>query len=220
MRRHRFDLLSNLSKDTRAPRIRRVQNAGSVHQLLDRDGRMIDLSLRNQIIQHLRRSILHLIDVDAGVEQESLPANQVYIDERKLVVTSPRQRLFRIESCPTSRCVEIELRHLEAELQLWIDLASRLLECVRKVVFKRHCRQCELDQVRVSLDARLPLGLLDQCLAHPTANPAAFLAQQAGSLCRLHDRIEPRFADHKRARLDLVSNDLRSPAAALGQADS
>jgi hypothetical protein len=35
-----------------------------------------------------------------------------------VVVASPRQRLLRIESCPTSRCVEIELRHSEAELQI------------------------------------------------------------------------------------------------------
>jgi hypothetical protein len=81
------------------------------------------------------------------------------MDERKLVVASPRQRLLLIESRPTSRCVEIELRHSEAEFQLWIDLASRLLERVRKVVFKRDRRQCELDQVRIGLDARLPLGL-------------------------------------------------------------
>ena len=57
---------------------------------------MIDLSLPDQILQRLRRSILHLIDVNAGVEQESLATDLARIDERKLVVASSRQRFFRI----------------------------------------------------------------------------------------------------------------------------
>ena len=54
---------------------------------------MIDLALRYQTLQRLWRSILHLIDIDAGVEQESLAADQVGINERELVVTSPSQRM-------------------------------------------------------------------------------------------------------------------------------
>jgi hypothetical protein len=87
-----------------------------------------DLSLRNQIIQHLRRSILHLIDVDAGVEQEALLAN-----ERKLVVASPRERLLRIESRPTSRRVEIELRHSEASFNFGSILPQDSLNASAKL---------------------------------------------------------------------------------------
>jgi hypothetical protein len=50
---------------------------------------MVDLTLRDQIVQNLRRAILHLIDVDTGIEQEPLPANRAHIDERKLVGASP-----------------------------------------------------------------------------------------------------------------------------------
>jgi hypothetical protein len=75
---------------------------------------MIDLPLCDQIIQHLRRSILHLIDVDAGVEQETLSTDQVLIDERKLMIVASRRRLARVEACPTSRRIEVELRHVRS----------------------------------------------------------------------------------------------------------
>src|SRR5580704_15126101 len=75
---------------------------------------MIDLPRCDQIIQHLRRSILHLIDVDAGVEQETLAADQVFIDERKLAIVASRQRLARVEACPTPRRLEVELRHVRS----------------------------------------------------------------------------------------------------------
>jgi hypothetical protein len=39
----------------------------------DRDGRVVDLSLRDQTVQHLRRTILHLIDVDGGVSKNPWP---------------------------------------------------------------------------------------------------------------------------------------------------
>jgi hypothetical protein len=116
MWRHCLDLLAYLSNDTRRSRIRRAQYADRVHQFLDRDRRVVHLSLRDQIVQHPRRTILHLIDVDAGIEQEPLSANQARIDERKLFVASPCQRLLRIEPCPTSRCVEIELGHLRSRV--------------------------------------------------------------------------------------------------------
>src|SRR5215813_732820 len=50
----------------------------------------------------------------------------------------------------------------EAELQLWVDPAASLLERFREVVFKRNRRQSKLYQVRISFDARLPLGLPHQ----------------------------------------------------------
>jgi hypothetical protein len=51
-----------------------------MHQLLDCDDRVVDLSARNKVIQYPWRSTLHLIDVDAGVEQQTLPAEQSGID--------------------------------------------------------------------------------------------------------------------------------------------
>ncbi len=50
MWRHGLDLFSNLNNDTRSSRIRRAQYADGMHQFLDRDGRMVDLSLRDQVV--------------------------------------------------------------------------------------------------------------------------------------------------------------------------
>lgn len=51
-----------------------LQSVRAVDQLLDRDSRMIDLTLRDQVVQYLRRPILHLIDIDASIEQQECPA--------------------------------------------------------------------------------------------------------------------------------------------------
>lgn len=45
-----------------------MQQVTQPDQFLDRDSRMIDLSLRDQIVHDLRRTILHLIDVNGGIE--------------------------------------------------------------------------------------------------------------------------------------------------------
>ena len=55
------------------------------------------------------------------------------------------------------------------------------------------CRERKLDQVRMGFDARLPLGLLNQCLAHPAGDPATLPAQETRLFRRQHDRLEPRF---------------------------
>jgi len=62
--------------------------------------RTVDLALCNQVIQDLRR--------------KPLAANPTRIDKRKCVVVSPCQRPLRIEPRPTSRRIEVELRHLKS----------------------------------------------------------------------------------------------------------
>src|SRR5258707_13970543 len=100
MRRHSLDLLADLSNDTRGSRIRWIKYADRVHQFLDCDGRVVHLALRDQIIQHLRRSILQLINVYEVVKQASLSTDQDRLIERKFGVTSPRQRILRIKPHP------------------------------------------------------------------------------------------------------------------------
>jgi hypothetical protein len=75
MRWHRSDLLADHVYDSDGSRVGRIQYADRVHQFLDRDSRMIDLSLRDQIVQDLGRTILHLVDVNGGIKQKSLPAD-------------------------------------------------------------------------------------------------------------------------------------------------
>jgi hypothetical protein len=88
MRRHCLDLPTDLSDNSRS-RIRWTQHADRMHQFLDRNGRVVDLSLRDQIVQRLRQTILYLIDIDAAIEQEPPPANQARVDERKRIVAAP-----------------------------------------------------------------------------------------------------------------------------------
>lgn len=72
---HPSDLLADHVDDGGRSRVGRIQCTDRVHQLLDRDSRMIDLSLRDQIVQDPRRTILHLVDVNGGIKEKSLPAD-------------------------------------------------------------------------------------------------------------------------------------------------
>jgi hypothetical protein len=110
---HRSDLPADHINDSGGSRVGWIKHTDRMHQFLDRDSRMIDLSLRDQIVQYLRRTVLHLIDVNGGIKQKSLSTDRARIDERQFIVTSSRQRSLAIEARPPSRCVEIELRHLK-----------------------------------------------------------------------------------------------------------
>jgi len=72
---HRSDLLADHVDDRGGSCVRRTQYVDRVHQFLYRDSRMIDLSLRDQIVQDPRRTILHLVNVNGGIEEKSLPAD-------------------------------------------------------------------------------------------------------------------------------------------------
>jgi hypothetical protein len=75
MWRHCSDLRADHVNDDGGSRVGWIQYTNRVHQFLDRDSRMIDLPLRDQIVQCPRRTILHLIDIDAGIKQKSLSAD-------------------------------------------------------------------------------------------------------------------------------------------------
>lgn len=72
---HCPDLLANHLNDGGGSRVGRIQYADCVHQFLDGDSRMIDLSLRDQIVQDFWRATLHLIDVYGRIKQEPLSAD-------------------------------------------------------------------------------------------------------------------------------------------------
>src|SRR5882757_182386 len=111
---HCLDLLADLGNDTGGPYISRIKGANSVHQLLDRDSRMVDLALRDKVIQDYGRATLHLIDIDASVEQQPLAAGRSRIDEWQRVVPTSRQGRSRIEPRPTPGCLEVELGHVRS----------------------------------------------------------------------------------------------------------
>ena len=87
----------------------RVQHTDRVHQLLDRDGRVIDLSLRDQIVQNRRRSILHLIDVDAGVPARQRSAHRRKEDRRRLPARASFADRSRPPTSSTDRCNDLAL---------------------------------------------------------------------------------------------------------------
>ena len=152
---HRPDLRADLGNGARGPRVRRIEDANRVHQFLDRGGRMADLALRHEVIQDLRRTVLHLVDIDTSIEQQPLPAidsastkgNSSSRRREKVVRRSNRahRRAASKSSAATSK----------AEFQLRIDLSSRRLEGAREIVLESHGGQCELDEVGVGFDPRL-----------------------------------------------------------------
>jgi len=107
-----------------------------VRQPLDRDDRMVDLTRRDQIVQHSLRAILHLIDVDAGIKHQPLCAVRARADEWKLVGASPYYRLCGSSRAQRRAASKSNSVTSEAELQLWVDFASRLLERLSEVVLK------------------------------------------------------------------------------------
>jgi hypothetical protein len=116
VRRHGFDLLADFINGRCGARVGGIEGAHRVHQFLNRHGGMVDLTLRHQVVQHTRRSILHLIDVDAGVEQKRLTAHPARRDKRKFAVAAPRTGPLRVESRPTPRRIEVERGHLASQL--------------------------------------------------------------------------------------------------------
>jgi len=152
---------------------------------------MVDLSLQDQIVQNLGRPVLHLIDVDAGVEQQTLSANQTRIDERKPVVASTCQRPLRIEPRPASRRIEIKFRHFKKPSFNSGSTLPRdsLNTCAKLSSSATVASANSIRSVSVSM-ARLSPGLLDQRRAYPSSDPAAFFTEETGLLRRPHDRVE------------------------------
>ncbi len=65
---HGFDLIAHRRDHGRRAAIGRIEDADSVHQLLDRHRRVIDLPCADELLDEARRPSLHLIDVDASIE--------------------------------------------------------------------------------------------------------------------------------------------------------
>jgi len=187
-----------------------------VHQLLDRYSRVIDLSLGDQIVQHLRRAILHLIDVDAGVEQEPLPADQARIDERQLFI-APRASV----RCGSNRAQRRAASKSNAPPQKPSFNAGSTLprDCLNvRAKLSSSAMVASANSIRsVSVSIPSVACLLDQRGTDPSADPAALSAQKTRSFRRLHDRLEPRLAEGKLPGLRISPNGLCPPGAVLAQ---
>ena len=112
MRRHRSDQSANLPDDRCCSCIPWIEHPNGMHELLNSDGRMVDLSPVNEEIEDVGRPTLHLVDVDAGIEQQRLAADPFLVHEWKFVVRPAGQSFLRIKSRPPLSSVEVEIRHL------------------------------------------------------------------------------------------------------------
>ena len=83
---HCPDMMANLADNGCCPRILWIKHTDSVHEFLDSDRRMVDLSRVDEEIKNVGRPTLHLVYVDTCVEQQRLPADQVFAHEWKLVI--------------------------------------------------------------------------------------------------------------------------------------
>ena len=160
---------------------------------------MVDLSLRDQVVQDLRRTILHLIDIDAGIEQKSLSGIRLGADEWKFIVAAPCERVFRIEPRPTSRRVKVEFRHLRNRASTFGSTLPR-----DSLNASANCPQVRPSpmQTRSSpYPSRCPSGAwpADQGRAHPATDAAAFFAQKTRLFRRQHDRFKSCLAHDKPA---------------------
>ena len=116
MRRHGLDKAANCGNCLGRPKVIWVQDADRMHQLLDSNGRVIDMSCCDEAINDVRRSVLKMVDVDTGVEQQRRAADALRADEWQLRIIAAGQGFARIEPCPTNRGVEVEARHLRSRV--------------------------------------------------------------------------------------------------------
>lgn len=92
MRRHGLNLVLNDTDNFFRTRISGIQNSNGVRQFLDGDRRMVGLSGVDELLDEIWGLTLQLIDVDARVEQESLPTDLVLACKLQLVVRSTGKR--------------------------------------------------------------------------------------------------------------------------------
>ncbi len=75
---------------------------------------MVDLALGDQIIEERRRAVLELVDVDTGIEEDSLAGEAAGGDEGELVIGAAGERAAGFEPCTAARGVEIEIGQIRS----------------------------------------------------------------------------------------------------------
>lgn len=83
LRPHRFD---NAGRSA----ILWSQHTDCVHQFLDCDSRVIDVPRIDELLDKIGRTALHLVDINARIEQERFACDFFYAGERKLGIIASR----------------------------------------------------------------------------------------------------------------------------------
>ena len=112
VRRHGSDKVADFCNGPGCATVVRVEDAHGVHQLLDGNGRVIDLPCRRQAFDDAGRPALQLVNIHTGVEQQRLTGDVLLAGEWQLRIRAARQRPARAQSRPADSGVKIEPRHL------------------------------------------------------------------------------------------------------------
>lgn len=112
VRGHGFDLLADDSDHRTCSFILGIERTSRMHEFLDGDRRMIDLPRVDQTLNDQRRVALHLVDIDAGIEQQRLADQFLFAGEGEFAVRPPRKRPTRIEPGPAQRARNIKCHHV------------------------------------------------------------------------------------------------------------
>jgi hypothetical protein len=113
-----------------------------------------------------------------------------------------RQGPARIASCPANRRVEVEDRHRKPRFNLSSTFPRAALNASAKSSSSAtFASASSMDRYRHR--CRPAFRLLDRRRAHPCGDAAGFLAEQAGPISGLHDRLETRLSAFVDARAAL-----------------
>ena len=99
---------------------------------------MVDLAHSDQVLDKIRGSALQLVDINARIEQESLPALDAAMEKRQFVIVPAGKPFSWIESKPPQGGVDIETCHSEAEFHIGINLAASLPERLGESIVQSH----------------------------------------------------------------------------------
>lgn len=111
---HRRNLCPHRADDAGRSAILWTQHTDRVHQFLDCDSRMIAVPRIDEPLDKIRCTALHLVDIDACIEQERLACDFFRADERKLGIVAARERLAWVEARPAERGVDIKPWHVRS----------------------------------------------------------------------------------------------------------
>ena len=111
---HRRNLRPHRADNAGRPAILWTQHTDRVHQFLDCDSRVIHVPRIDELLDKIGRTALHLVDINARIEQECLACDFFRADERKLGIVAARERVAWVEARPTARGVNVKPRHVRS----------------------------------------------------------------------------------------------------------
>lgn len=147
VRLHVHDGHSDLPHRSFGPWMFGIQDANSVHQLLNSHGRMIAHPDIQQIGYDIGRTSLQAVDIDTRIEKKILAAVRPIVEEREFIVPTSSKSSTGVEASPADRSVEIKVR------QFRNPASDRGLPCLASSgTWLRNCRPRQHSPMRIRSD--------------------------------------------------------------------